>query len=531
MRLSCASAAPANSCTGNSETDPFSDYDPRFLPVNTIRSSMARGAVWMVLFKLVERSLGMISMLILARLLVPADFGLMAMATSLVALLELFTAFGVDTALVQRHEVTPAHFNSAWTLNVCAGASIATMMLLLSWPAAYFYREPRVTPVICALALAAAIQGFENIGVVTFRKEMRFDREFRFLLGKKLVAFCVTVPLALLWRNYWALVVGTVVGRLSGVTLSYVLQSFRPRFSFAATADLMHVSKWLMMQNGLSFLKERSSDFIIGRFAGPHSLGVFSVSAEISNMPGTELVAPINRAVLPGYVKLAHDLPALRREYLSVMAMISLFAVPAVAGFAACAPFLVLLVLGPKWFEAADLIKILAFFGITQVLQSNAYSAFLAIGKPQVFAKINGIHVVILISLLLATVPFFGIQGAAWTYVVTAALVLPVNFFYITRFLGLQKRQLVAHLWRPIVATAFMYFGVRLLGPALPEAALSSKQAAASLLTCVALGVPLYGIAIATLWWLSGRPGESAESFVLQKVPQFWNGMRARAGI
>src|SRR5262249_46948122 len=157
-------------------------------------------------------------------------------------------------------------------------------------------------------------------------------------------------------------------------------------------------------------------------------LGVFSVSAEISNMPGTELVAPINRAVLPGYVKLAHDMPALRREYISVMSMISLFAVPAVAGFAACAPFLVLLVLGPKWTEAAQLIRILAFFGITQVMQSNAYSAFLAIGRPQTFAKINAIHVVVLIALLLALAPLFGIQGAAWAYVVTASVMLPVNF-------------------------------------------------------------------------------------------------------
>jgi O-antigen/teichoic acid export membrane protein len=293
----------------------------------------------------------------------------------------------------------------------------------------------------------------------------------------------------------------------------------------------MHVSKWLMVQNGLAFLKERSSDFIIGRFSGPHPLGVFSVSAEISNMPGTELVAPINRAVLPGYVKLANDPPALRREYLSVMAMISLFAVPAVAGFAACAPFLVLLVLGPKWTDAANLIKILAFFGITQVLQSNAYSAFLAIGKPQIFAKINGIHVVVLICLLVAAVPSFGIQGAAWAYVATAAIILPVNFFFITRYLGLRQIQFVSHLWRPLVATALMYIGIRLLGPALPVAALSAKQAGASLITCVALGVPLYGISIATLWWLSGRPEDSAESFVLEKVPQVWNGVRARAGI
>jgi hypothetical protein len=76
-----------------------------------------------------------------------------------------------------------------------------------------------------------------------------------------------------------------------------------------------------------------------------------------------------------------------------------------------------------------------------------------------------------------------------------------------------------------------MYIGIRVLGPALPVAALSAKQASASLFTCIALGIPLYAIGVAMLWWLSGRPEESAESFVLQKVPQVWNGVRARAGI
>src|SRR6185437_16588163 len=97
---------------------------------------------------------------------------------------------------------------------------------------------------------------------------------------------------------------------------------------------LMHFSKWLMLQNFIGFLKTRSSDFVVGRMSGPSALGIFSVAAEISNMPGTELVAPINRAILPAYMSLAKDLPALQREFLSVMSIITLLAVPAVAGFA-----------------------------------------------------------------------------------------------------------------------------------------------------------------------------------------------------
>ncbi len=164
----------------------------------------------------------------------------------------------------------------------------------------------------------------------------------------------------------------------------------------------MHFSKWLMLHNLMSFLRDRGSDFVVGRLAGSASLGLFSVGAEISNMPGTELVAPINRAVLPAYMSIAHDLPALRREYVSVLSMVSLLAVPAVAGCAVCAPFFVLLFLGQKWMETASLIEILAFYGITRVMQSNAYSAFLALGKPQYYVTISSIHVCVLIPLLIA---------------------------------------------------------------------------------------------------------------------------------
>jgi len=492
--------------------------------MKSIRNSMARGAAWMVAFKMLDRSLGLLSTLILARVLIPKDFGLVAMATSITALLELFMAIGLDTALIQRSAATPAHYNAAWTLNAGVGLLIGTGMLVLAWPASVFYHEPRVLPVICWLAVGALVQGCENVGVVDFRKEMRFDREFRFLMGKRVMAFVTTVPLAFALRNYWALVAGMLTSRIGGVALSYALHPFRPRPSLAAVADLMHFSKWLVVQNVLAFLKERSADFIIGRFAGPHALGIFSISAEIANMPATELVAPINRAVLPAYAKLAGDKAALRREYLSVMSLIALLAVPAVAGFAVSAPFLVPLILGPKWQEAASIISVLAFFGIIQVLQSNAYSAFLALGRPQVFVKITAIHVCIELPALVMLTAWFGIVGAVWAYVGAAILVLPVNFIFITRFLELPGREFVSRLWRPICGSALMYGAVHLWGPAAPGGSIPTAQAAGSLTACVLLGVPAYVASVTALWFVSGRPS-GAEMWLLREIHS--RGLRA----
>ncbi len=488
---------------------------------------MATGALWMVLFKLLERGLGLISTLILARLLMPKDFGIVAMAMSVIALLELFSAFGMDTVLIQQRDARPEHFDTAWTLNVLAGCAVATLLAVLSIPASHFYREPRLVAVALALAVGAVIQGLENVGVVEFRKQLRFDREFRYLLAKKLLAFVVTVPLAFWLRNYWALVIGTLAGRAGAVCLSYLIQPLRPRFSLATASEMLHFSKWLMVQNLLSFLKERSASFFIGRVAGPAALGMFSVSAEVASMPGTELIAPINRAILPAYVKLAHDPVALGREYLSVMAGIGLIGVPAVAGVALTAPFIVLLVLGPTWTAAEPLLEVLAFFGITQVLQSNAYSAFIALGKPAIFAKINAFHVVALLLCLSTLTPVYGARGAAWAYVVAAIAALPVNFYYIIKFLGLRSLDFVARLWRPLLSAAVMYVTGKLWGPQLPPGAKSSAEAFVPLLSCIAVGAATYVVVDILLWLIAGRP-DGAETWLLRELRAALTVARAR---
>ena len=486
---------------------------------------IATGALWMVLFKFLERTLGLISTLILARLLLPRDFGIVAMGTSLIALVELFSAFGLDTALIQRREVTAAHYNTAWTLNVMAGCMVGTLMAAVALPASYFYREPHLVWVIVALGVSAMFQGCENVGVVDFRRNLQFDKEFRYMLTKKLIGFIIAIPLAFALRNYWALVIGTLASRLVVLVYSYIAHPLRPRLSLAAIRDLMHFSKWMIASNLLAFLRERPADFILGRTSGPQTLGTFSIAAQLASMPSTELVAPINRALLPAYSRLADDKPALGRQYIAAMGVIAILAVPAVAGLAATAPFVIMLVLGPKWKEAISVLEILAFFGVTQVLQTNAYSAFLALGKPDVFVRINTFHVVMLLIALFVLTPRYGMHGAAWAYVISAVVALPVNFFYITRFMGLRMGDLLQAVWRPLVSAAVMYLVVRFAGPSAANLGGSSMDAFAPLLSAVLLGVVVYIGCSALLWASTGRQA-GAENWLLEQVKALWNRFR-----
>ncbi len=487
-----------------------------------LRHLMLRGAKWTVFYKLLDRSLGVISTIILAHLLMPSDFGIVAMATSVLALLQLLAYFGLDIALLRENETAPDHYNSAWTLNVLFGFLIATVMLALAIPVSHFYREPHVAAVIAWLSLAAVLQGFENVGVVMFRKEMRFDRDFKYMFTKRAARFLITIAFALSLRTYWALVIGILAGRASGLVLSYILQPFRPRFSLRGIRALMHFSKWILFHNVLTFLRNRSSDFVVGRLTGAGSLGIFSVASEISDLPGTELVGPINRAVMPAYMKFAHDLPTLRREYLSVLSLVALVAIPAVGGTALCAPFLVLLLLGHKWAATAGLIEILAFYGMTRVVQSNSYAAYLALGKPQYFVGMTSIYVSILIGLLIILTRVYGLHGAAWAYVIASGIGLPLDFYFVTRFMGVRPKAYVSSLWRPLCSTALMYLAVRSFGPALPGmAALSTAHAAYSLALYILIGAPTYILADMLFWLVSGRPTDAAEAIMLRRVRNF----------
>lgn len=479
---------------------------------------MASGAIWMVLALLVQRLLGLVSTLILARVLIPHDFGIVAMAMSFVALLEMLGAFGFDVALIQKQTTDRRYWDTVWTLEIIVGLVIAGAMIAGSPLVAAFFKEPALVGVVSVLAIGSVAQGFQNIGLVAFRTEMRFDREFRFLTAKKLIAFGVTVPLAIILDSYWALVIGQTVSRIAGTALSFWVHPYRPRPSLGAWRELFHFSKWMLLVAFVSYLKERSSDWVIGRTAGPAALGAFNVSYELASLPSTELMAPINRAVFPAYAQLAKESPeALRREYLSVIGMIVLMAVPAILGIAATAPLLVPVLLGPNWSQAVPVLMLLGFFGFTNVIQSNAQAAYLALGRADIPAKLITLHVVVQLCALIPLTYKYGVVGAAAAYLITAAVMIPMSLGVVLRMLKISIGAFLAKIWRPVAAATVMYFAVHEYLRYSADAA--DLPGPLHLLLAIALGAVVY-LAGTWLLWVACRRPSGAEQAALERAAQ-----------
>ena len=415
---------------------------------------IARGAGWMVLFKIAERSLGLISTIILARLLVPADFGLVAMAISVIAMVEIATAFSFDVMLIHRKAPSQELYNSAWTLNILLGATCAGLSAALAVPAAAFFNEPRLVAVLLWLALGWLAQGFENIGIVEFRRSMDFAQEFRILVGKKVVGFVVTVALAIWLESYWALVAGTVASKISGVVLSYAMHPYRPRPSLGAARELFTFSVWLLLNNVLVFATTRLSHFLIGRALGPTPLGLYTVGSEVANLPTTELVSTINRAVFPGLARMSNDVEGMRKTYLDVTGVIAAFSFPAAAGLAAVATPVVTLVLGTKWLDAVPVIRILAVAGAITVLSSHNHSAYLALGKSATTTFIMTARTIALILGLVVLTQPYGLQGIAYAELISVIVMLLCSGPLLFPALKVTLSGYLAKILRPAVAAA-----------------------------------------------------------------------------
>jgi lipopolysaccharide exporter len=493
--------------------------------LSDIDKKIAKGAAWMLAFKMADKVIGLVSTLVLARMLVPADFGLVAMAMLLINALNLLVSFGFDVSLISNRNAGRDEFDTAWTFTVLFSAGCAVVMGLLAIPTAHFYSEPRLVVVILVLAVTFVIQGCANIGPVIFRREMRFDQEFKYLLSRRMSSVLVTIPLALYLQNYWALVIGQFSGALLATVMSYIVSDYRPRFSLKAKAALFHSSKWLVLNNLMAFVNNNAAQFCIGRISGSQTLGVYAIGAEISSLPTTELIAPINRAAFPGYAAAAADITVLRSSFLKVISSIALFAIPAGLGILAVADLLVPAVLGWKWLDAIPVIQILAIYGVIQALQTNIGYIYLALGNLRLITIIAGAQAVVLLILLIPSVHYWGVRGAAWASLATIVLMIPVNQSLIARCLDLSPLEFGKRLVRPLLAASVMAGALLLLKQTFTLHRVTFEYVLA-LLFCIAVGAVVYGVTIFVLWRLAGAP-EGPEHFVVLKLEQ----LLAKAGI
>jgi len=452
------------------------------------------------------RFVGLLSTIILARLLAPEDFGLIAMALIAYGLLETISYAGVDLALMRGGADSREHYDTAWTVQILQGLFIAICLASAAPFVAGYFAEPRAMAVMWWISVRAVIESLGNIGVVAFRKELDFAKEFRYLIYNKIIGFVTVVGAALVLRNYWALVIGSMVGAVMSVALSYRMHPYRPRPSLARIREIWGFSQGLVVSRIGSYLNRRCDEFVVGGAAGTTAMGSYHVATELATLPSNELVMPIRRAMFPTLSKIANEREAFVASVLSSFSAVAAMCLFTAFTLMSLAPEVVAVVLGGKWSDAVPLIRWLAVYGGFSALVLVLEVPLWVAGRTDITARQAWLELAAIVPAVLLGVQAWGAEGAAAARASVAVVMVPVMMGFTARHGGVAFARLAAAVSRPLAAALAMAAAAHLLPLPGFAGGGTAVATAVSLLAKGALCVLLYPALLLLLWRLAGRP-------------------------
>lgn len=302
------------------------------------------------------------STMVLARLLAPSDFGLIAMITAITGLVTMFKDAGLSMATVHCKEVTHDQVSTLFWINV--GLSTVVMLVIAAAaPAiATFYSEPRLRWITLALAAPMLFSGFTVQHQALLRRQMRFKALAVVEIATMAVGIAIAISMALLGFGYWSLVGMSAASALANAVLVWQLCDWRPGLPRRASgvASMLRFGGGLTGFNFLNYFTRNADNVIVGFALGSGPLGIYSKAYGILMMPIRQINAPVSSVMLPALSRLQDDPPRYRRAYLQAISAIAMAGMPIVVCAFVLANEVVAILLGPGWEQAADVFRWLA---------------------------------------------------------------------------------------------------------------------------------------------------------------------------
>lgn len=477
-------------------------------PVSIARRTLT-GAGWLVGARMGTRAIDLVTLLVLARILTPADFGVIAIGMTLIQLVEAVLELPVGQVLVRAPMLTPALLSTAFTLSLMRGLALAAILVASAWPFAWLYGDPRLAGLICFLSLAPALRGLGSPGMIVFARAIDFRREVALELAAKAIAFPVAAAAAWLTGSYWAIALGTVCAPLVLMLGSYLLAPHRPALSLAEWRMFAGFLGWTTAAQAITAINWQADRPILGLFVPPATLGTYSIANDLSLLPEQALLKPIGRPLLSAFAGIQHDPARLARAYVRSAGLVLAAGAPVMIGLAFLAMPATRLVLGPKWVAAAPIVQWLALTLVIPLFSAPMGPLAMSLGRTHVFFRQSVVELALRLPITLLLSWRFGVPGLIVARLLTSIINTTTSMHYVRAMIGLGWARQLAIGARPLAGGAAMAAVLLALRPWLAahdEPALAVGTAAAGL-----LGLAAYAGASVLAWRVAGRP-DGAES-------------------
>ena len=414
------------------------------------------GAGWLVLSRFSSRLIDFGMLLVLARLLVPADFGLVALAMTVISVVDIVLEVPVTQALTRLPGVERSHLDTGFTLGLLRGLVIVALVAAASWPLAAVYRDDRLIELLLVLAAGPAMRGLYNPAMVHFVRGINFRPAVLAELVGKIYAACLALTVASSGGGYWALAASSVAAPFITTAISYGLSPYRPRISLERLPDFAGFVGWFSAAQILAALNWQYDRMILGRVLDRGTFGQFAMASDVAVLPTQSLVGPAMQPVMAALSRLAGDGERLRGAFLKAARFAMLVSVPVCLGMALTGDLAVGILLGPNWREAAPLLQGLALTVLTIPYFQATYSLALAVDRPSAIFRLNAIDLALRIGLIALGLWWAGVMGVIVARGMLALVLFALSLLAVRRLIGASLSSQLVNLWKVAIAGAAM---------------------------------------------------------------------------
>lgn len=406
-----------------------------------LKAKSARAAMKLSIGTGAERVLRLARDMILARILAPEDFGLMAIIIVLLRALEAFAEVGVKQSVIQnKRGAEPEYLNIAWWIQALRGVGLFLTGAFLAPLASHFYDRPELLMLLRISFLAILFRSLMSPRAHVLEREYKFGRAILLVQGSTFLGTITTICLALMLRNVWALVIGYAVEAAILCCLSFVLVPFLPRFKInrECAGELLKFARGMLGLPILTIITLGTDVFVLGKVVSGEQLGIYYLASRLAAIPTFLFSKIVNPVLLPGFAKKQDDRDLLCRLVLQITRGAATFSVPVVTFMASCASGMLALAYGQRYVAASIPCIVLCLCVIARTESQILATTYMAVGQPHLQRRFTSLRAAIIVGLIYPAVVHFGLLGAAVVVALGNFIALFIQVLWSRRVIDLK---------------------------------------------------------------------------------------------
>ena len=437
----------------------------------TLRHRVLAGVMWNSVARVVQQTMQFALSVILARLLLPDDFGAVGMIMVVITFMAMFAEAGFASALVQRTDISELHTDSVFWFSAASGLVLSGILFVGSPLVAAFYHEPILSPMTRGLSPVFILSTVGLVPAALMQRRLQFHVIARISLVATVISGVTGVTLALLGAGVWSLVVMYLISFLVSTLLNLICSGWKPgrAFSLAALKELWGFTGNVLGFNFVNYWARNADSMLVGRFLGSAALGYYSRAYGLMLMPITQIISVVSNVMFAALSTIKEDKVRVKRIYLRALNLISFLTFPLMVGLLILAEPFVLTVFGEPWSGMIQVLRILAVVGLLQSLVNPTGWLYLSQGRTDWYFRWGLVNAAVVVAAIAGGILFGSIEAVAACYATANLLLFYPNLVIPGRFVGISFKDIFRITSGSLVDTGLMAIAVYGISWLLPE--------------------------------------------------------------